>query len=223
MLYTQGLMHNDDIQDKLSLQQAAQGDQMGWQSVLSRHHARLRRMVGLRLDPRLRGRIDPSDVLQDVYVDATRDLPHYLDKKAKDFAPFIWLRQLTGTRLAKIHRHHLDAQTRDVRKEVPLHGMHYPGVSSVMLAEEILAISNDPGKVAAHADLRCKILAAIESLEDMDREVLVLRHFEHLTSEEAAQVLGITIAATAKRYLRALERLKEVLTHRLETLEGLTT
>ncbi|MFT3879550.1 MAG: sigma-70 family RNA polymerase sigma factor [Gemmatales bacterium] len=205
-------MYAADLVDCDSLKQAARGDQAGWQAVIARHHARLRRMVGLRLDPRLRGRVDPSDVLQEVYLDATRDLPNYLEKKAATFAPFIWLRQLAGTRLAKIHRTHLDAQTRDVRKEVPLHGLHYPGVSSVMLAEEILAISNDPGKVAAHADLRFKVLSAIESLDEIDREVLILRHFEHLTTEETAVVLNITTAATGKRYLRALERLREVLT-----------
>jgi RNA polymerase sigma-70 factor (ECF subfamily) len=216
-------MQAGDSDDRQALERAAGGDATGWQQFLARHHARLRRMVGLRLDPRLRGRVDPSDVLQEAYIEATRSLNKFLQKDDEQVAPFLWLRQLAGTRLAKAHRQHLGAQARDVRKELPLHGMHFPGVSSVILAEDLLARSDDPGRKIAKADLRDKVMQALESLDEQDREVLALRHFEHLTGAETAAWLGITPAAAAKRYLRALERLKECAAELPGGLESLTS
>src|SRR5262245_40278068 len=135
-------------------------------------------MVDLRLDPRLRGRVDPSDVLQEVYIDAARLLPTYL--KAPPLPFHLWLRQLAGTRLAKAHRHHLGARGRDVRREVALEPGAIPEASSVALADGLLGRESRPSEAAMRAELRDRLLAALDRLGPVDREVLALRHFEQL-------------------------------------------
>jgi RNA polymerase sigma-70 factor (ECF subfamily) len=189
------------------LEQAVSGDAASWRELIRRHHDRLRRMVDLRLDPRLRGRVDPSDVLQEVYCDAARQLPDYLEAPPLPF--FLWLRQLAGTRLAKAHRHHLGTRGRDVRREVALGAV--PEASSAVLADGLLGREGRPSEAAMRAELRERLLAALDRLGSLDREVLALRHFEQLSNAETAHVLGLSVAATSKRYVRALERLRDVL------------
>src|SRR5437763_3459741 len=194
---------SDSLQQ--TLERAASGDEASWRELVRQHHDRLRRMVALRLDPRLRGRVDPSDVLQEVYADAARHLPAYLEAPPLPF--FLWLRQLAGTRLAKAHRHHLGTQGRDVRREVGL----IPGASSAALADGLLGREGRPSEAAMRDELRDRLLAALERMNPLDREVLALRHFEQLGNAEAADVLGLSVAAASKRYVRALERLRDVL------------
>src|SRR5947209_13035588 len=194
---------SDDLRP--TLERAAAGDAAGWRELVGRHHDRLRRMVALRLDPRLRGRVDPSDVLQEVYADAARQLPGYLAAPPLPF--FLWLRQLAGTRLAKAHRHHLGTQGRDVRREVGL----VPEASSAALADGLLGREGRPSEAAMRDELRARLLAALDGMNPLDREMLALRHFEQLGNAEAARVLGLSVAAASKRYVRALERLRDVL------------
>ena len=123
-----------DRLDEPELDRAAAGDPAAWRALVDRHHPRLRRMVALRLDPRLRGRVDPSDVLQEAYLDAARRLPDYLRDPPLPF--FLWLRQLAGTRLAKAHRHHLGTHRRDARREFAAGGV--PEASSAALAAQLL-------------------------------------------------------------------------------------
>src|SRR5436305_9628942 len=134
-----------------ALERAASGDEASWRELVGRHHDRLRRMVALRLDPRLRGRVDPSDVLQETYADAARQLPAYLAEPPLPF--FLWLRQLAGTRLAKAHRHHLGTHGRDVRREVALGGA-VPEASSAALADGLLGDNTRPSEAAVRAELR---------------------------------------------------------------------
>jgi RNA polymerase sigma-70 factor, ECF subfamily len=188
-----------------TLERAASGDGASWRELVGRHHDRLRRMVALRLDPRLRGRVDPSDVLQETYTDAVRQLPAYLEAPPLPF--FLWLRQLAGTRLAKAHRHHLGTQGRDVRREVGL----IPEASSAALADGLLGREGRPSEAAMRDELRDRLLAALDGMNPLDREMLALRHFEQLGNAEAARVLGLSVAAASKRYVRALERLRDVL------------
>jgi RNA polymerase sigma-70 factor (ECF subfamily) len=188
-----------------TLERAAAGDAASWRELVGRHHDRLRRMVRLRLDPRLRSRVDPSDVLQETYLDAARQLPGYLAAPPLPF--FLWLRQLAGTRLAKTHRTHLGTHGRDVRREVGLNGA-MPEASSAALADGLLADDTRPSEAAARAELRGRLLAAIDGLDPLDREVLALRHFEQLTNAEVAGVLDLSAAAASKRYVRALELLR---------------
>jgi RNA polymerase sigma-70 factor (ECF subfamily) len=186
---------------------AAAGDPAAWQDLVRDHRQRLRRMVALRLDPRLRGRVDPSDVVQEVLLDATGLLADYLRDPPLPF--YLWLRQLAGTRLAKAHRHHLGTLCRDVRREVALPGEAGTGVSSAALAEQLAGAEGSPSEAAIRAELRARLEELLGQLTPLDREVLALRHFEQLSNAEAAHVLGVTEATASKRYVRALERLRE--------------
>jgi RNA polymerase sigma-70 factor (ECF subfamily) len=200
-----------DTDDALlpALAAAAAGDAASWRELVGRHHGRLRRMVALRLDPRLRGRVDPSDVLQETYLDAARRLDDYLRDRPLPF--FLWLRQLAGTRLAKLNRYHFRAARRDARREVPLFAGGVPGASSVALADQLLASGSRPSETAARGELRERLLDALEQMDPLDREVLALRHFEQLTNSETARALGLTSGAASKRYVRALEKLRALL------------
>jgi RNA polymerase sigma-70 factor, ECF subfamily len=191
------------------LERAAQGDKEAWGTLLARHRERLRRMVALRLDHRLQARIDASDVIQDAFVDASKQLADYLQDPVMPF--YLWLRFLTGIRLAKLHRHHLGTQMREVGREVSIQRGGMPQSSSAALAAQLLGKDSRPSEVAMRAELKARLEEAVNSLDPLDREVLALRHFEQLTSAETAQVLGIKPAAAGKRYLRALERLREML------------
>src|SRR5262245_55096457 len=196
-------MNADDATQELSaLERAAAGDQAGWRDLVVRHADRLRRMLLLRLDPRVRGRVDPSDVLQEAFLDAARGLVEYLRQPPLPF--YLWLRQLTGTRLAKAHRQHLGVQARDVRREVGLGTAILPGVSSAVLADGLLAREARPSEAAMQAELRGRLEQVLDRLEELDREVIALRHFEQLNNAEAACVLGLSVSAASKRYVRAL-------------------
>jgi RNA polymerase sigma-70 factor (ECF subfamily) len=192
------------------LHEAAAGDPRAWEALLTRHRERLRRMVALRLDPRLQGRIDPSDVLQESYLEASTRLAEYLRNPAQPF--YLWLRFLTGMRLAKMHRHHLGTQMRAAGREVALHRGGLPQTSSAALAAQLLGRDTAPSAAAVRAELKVRLQEVLNNMEPMDREILALRHFEQLSTAEAAQVLGIKEAAAGKRYIRALERLRDLLT-----------
>jgi RNA polymerase sigma-70 factor, ECF subfamily len=190
------------------LRRASSGDAACWQRLLDRHHDRLRRMIDLRLDPRLRGRLDPSDVLQETYIEAAR---HLLDYLRQPDTPFhLWLRGLAGNRLNKLHRHHLGAQKRDARRDLSLEGA-VPEASSVVLAELLMGSGDQPSEAARRAETQTRLVETLDRLDPLDREALALRHFEQMTSAEVGQALGISEAAAGKRYLRALERLRQFL------------
>ena len=176
---------------------------------MERYHDRLRRMVMVRLDQRLQGRLDPSDVLQETYLEAARQLADYLRNPVLPF--FLWLRQLAGNRLFKLHRYHLTAQVRDAGREIPLYRGGWPEASSAALAAQLLGRECRPSEAALRAELKRRLQEALDLMDPLDREALVLRHFEQLTTVEVARVLGISRAAAGKRYLRALLRLKEIL------------
>jgi RNA polymerase sigma-70 factor (ECF subfamily) len=190
------------------LRRAAAGDEVSWRRLVEAHHDRLRRVVDLRLDPRLRGRLDPSDVLQEAYLDAARALPEYVRQPPLPF--HLWLRGLVCSRLTKLCRRHLGASKRDAGRDVSLFEAA-PEAPSAVLAAELVGRDDRPSEAARRAELQARITEALEKLDPLDREALVLRHFEQLTSVEVGQVLGITAAAAGKRYLRALERLRLLL------------
>jgi RNA polymerase sigma-70 factor (ECF subfamily) len=191
------------------LRRVAEGDQNAWGSVLQRHRERLRRLVAIRLDRRLRGRIDASDVIQEAYLDATRRLADYL--RQPDLPVFLWLRFLVCQRLQEQHRRHLGAEARDAGREVaPLPGGHL-GADSAMLAAQLLGKLTTPSQAAIRAERRRLLQEALDRMDPLDREVLALRHFEQLSNGEIAQVLGLDKSAASKRYSRALVRLKEIL------------
>jgi RNA polymerase sigma-70 factor (ECF subfamily) len=184
---------------------AGQGACLG--PLLERHRDRLRRMVALRMDPRLRGRVDPSDVVQEAYLEASARLPEYARGPTMPF--FLWLRLIAGQRLRIVHRRHLGAQARDAGREVALGGAGCPGASSDALAAHLAAAGPGPSEVARQAEREARLRQALDGLDPADREVIALRHFEQLTNAETAVALGISEAAAGQRHLRALRRLKE--------------
>jgi RNA polymerase sigma-70 factor, ECF subfamily len=192
------------------LRRAGQGDTAGLESLLERYRARLRRMVKLRLDRRLQGRIDPSDVIQEAYLEVSRRLAEYLRDPSLPF--FLWLRLVTGQKLALVHRQHLGVQARDAGREVSLYRGALPEATSAALAARLVGKQTSPSHAAARAEMKIRLQEALNSMEELDREVLALRHFEQLTNAETARALGISETAACNRYVRALERLKTILT-----------
>jgi RNA polymerase sigma-70 factor (ECF subfamily) len=191
------------------VKQAARGDRQLFSQLLAEHRQRLRRMIQLRMDRRLRGRLDPSDVIQDAYLEAATRLDELLRQRNMPF--FVWLRLITLQKLALMHRRHLGTQARDANREVTLFHNHLPEATSTILVAHLLGRLSSPSDAAMRAERRRRLQFALERLEPMDREVLVLRHFEELTNLETAAVLGIKPSAASNRYVRALKRLEDIL------------
>jgi RNA polymerase sigma-70 factor (ECF subfamily) len=191
------------------LGRAKAGDTAALGTLFARYRDRLRRMVRLRLDQRVAGRLDPSDVLQEAYLDVARRFPEYVAGPEVPF--YVWLRFLTGQRLVDLHRQHLGVKMRDAGQEVALYRGALPQASSASLARQLLAGLTSPTQAAVRAEMQLKLQEALNGMDPTDREVLVLRHFEELSNVETAAVLGIEPAAASKRYLRAFRRLKATL------------
>ena len=183
------------------------GDERALTDLFTRHRERLLRMVRLRLDRRLRGRIDSSDVLQDAYLEVARRAYEYVAQAT--MPPFLWLRLMTGQTLQALHRHHLKVQMRDAGQEVSLRGRATPQANSVCLAEMLLGRLTSPTRAARRAEMQLKLQEILNGMEPLDREILALRHFEELSNGEIAQILDLTKTAASNRYIRAVERLKE--------------
>ncbi len=203
------LMTNNSAETDRLLDRARAGDRVALNELLARHRPRLRRMVDLRLDRRLQARIDASDVIQDAYVEVARRLDEYLSEPS--YPLFLWLRLIVGERLLKLHRHHLGTQMRDAGMEVSIYRGALPEASSAALAALLLGKHTSPTQAAVRAERMIRLQEALNTLDAMDREVLSLRHFEELSLAETALSLGIEESAAAKRYIRALKRLKATL------------
>src|SRR6516165_8501443 len=177
--------------------------------LFDQYRDRLRRMVELRIDARLRARLDASDVLQEAFLDVARDLDAYLaDPK---LPPLLWLRMHVGQRLTTLHRQHLGTKMGVAGMEISLYRDALPQASSAALAAMLLGRQTSPTQAAQRTERLLRIQEALNTLDPIDREVLALKHFEELSRAETAEVLGIRPEAAAKRYFRALKRLKEVL------------
>jgi RNA polymerase sigma-70 factor (ECF subfamily) len=200
--------HTDET--AILLQRAAAGDAVAWGALLTEHQARLCRMVTFRMDPRLRGRVDAADILQDSYLEATDHRVAYFAKP--DVPLFLWLRGVVANKLLEVHRHHLATKMREVDREAaPCAGAN-PDATSGALIHQLAGDSTGPRTAAARSEVKLRLQGALQSMDPMDREVLALRHFEQLSNSEAAAELHIEERAAAKRYLRALQRLKTILT-----------
>jgi RNA polymerase sigma-70 factor (ECF subfamily) len=170
---------------------------------------RPRLKVHLRLDHRLRGPVDASDVLQGAYVGALERFPYFLQDRPMPF--FLWLRFITEQRLQIVHRRHLGTNARDAGRDVSLGRRAFPPVSSEPLAAQLVGKHLSPSQEAMRAEMQSRLHAALETMNPIDREILALRHFEQLTNSETAQVLGLREDAASQRYGRALIRLKDML------------
>jgi RNA polymerase sigma-70 factor, ECF subfamily len=170
------------------LARAGEGDDRARQQVLVRHRDRLKRMVALHLDRRVSARIDPSDVVQEALADAAQKLSAYLRERPLPFYP--WLRRLAWERLVKLHQHHLHARKRSARREEqPV--LDLPDDSALELAKRLASSVSSPSKNLLRAELRRRVQAGLAALPPRDREVLVLRYLEQLSTKEIAAVLGI--------------------------------
>jgi RNA polymerase sigma-70 factor (ECF subfamily) len=213
------LSDNNSCETVDLLERARAGDRDALNAIFARHRERLRRMVDIRLDRRLLARIDASDVIQDAYVDVVTRLAEYLHNPRLPL--FLWLRLVVGERLMKLHRQHLGTQMRDAALEVSLYHGALPAASSAALAAQLLGKHTSPTEAAVRAERVLRLQEALNTLDPVDREVLSLRHFEELSLPETAQVLGVTEPAAAKRYFRALKRLKGILAAMPGGLENL--
>jgi RNA polymerase sigma-70 factor (ECF subfamily) len=185
---------------------ASRGDAGARQLLLIRHRDRLRRMIAVRLDRRLAARVYPSDIVQEALAEAARRLDDYLRDPPLPFYP--WLRHIAWERLVKVHRHHLHARRRTVEREEP---PGLPDESVVELAERLLASHSGPSARLRRREQRDRVLAALAALPERDRDVLVLRYLEDLSTADAAAVLGVSEGAVKMRLLRAIQRLRDVL------------
>jgi len=191
------------------IERARGGDEAALAELFDAYRSRLRGMVSLRLDRRLRGRVDASDVLQDAYLDLARRLPEYREQEGLPF--FLWLRLITGQRLMLVHRCHLQTAMRDASREVSIYRGTMPQASSASIAGQLLGRMTSVSQRAIRAEVQVKLQEALNALDPTDREILVLRHFEELSNRDAALVLGLTKTAASNRYVRALKRLREAL------------
>jgi RNA polymerase sigma-70 factor, ECF subfamily len=212
------MAHNLDDTDNL-VERLRGGDRQALTDLFQHHRDRLRRMVELRMDPRLQGRLDASDVLQDAFLDTVARVDGYLQRP--DLPAFLWLRLVVGERLAICQRRHLGTKMRDAGQEVSLYRDPLPQATSAALASMLLGRLTSPSHAAVRAELVLQVQEALNALDPLDREVVALRHFEQLSRAETAQILGISEEAGAKRYIRALKRLKAVLATMPGGLEGI--
>jgi RNA polymerase sigma-70 factor (ECF subfamily) len=213
---------SDKPEAALLLDRAAGGDVGAWGALLKCHQARLLEVITFRLDPRLRGRIDASDVMQETFLAATERRDEFFQQSEQPL--FLWLRWMVGNTLLVLHRHHLGAQMRDVRREMHSDFVQDEsgcnGGTRGALVEQLTGGATGPSTAAARVEIKSRLNEALGQMDPIDREVLALRHYEHLTSSEAAQVLGIQEDAASKRYLRALGRLREILSEMPGGLTG---
>lgn len=193
------------------------GDREALAALFAEHRDRLWRMVSFRMDRRLMGRVDPDDVLQEAYLAAASRLEHYGDGS---FSPFVWLRMIVMQTLTDVHRHHLGTQMRDADREVLVGGCRYPQTTSASLAAQFVGHFTSPSRAAVRAEMLTQVEQAVAAMEPIDQEILALRHFEELTNSEVAEILGIQQKAASIRYVRAIKRLRGVLSHVPGFFEG---
>lgn len=194
---------------RLKVKQVAAGDQEALAELFHLYRPRLRRMVLLRMDRRLQGRADASDVIQETFLEVARRAGEYASRDDMPF--FLWLRLLASQKLLEFHRRHLGTQQRDAKREISLTERPFPEVSSQLLASQLLGRFSSASQAVIRAEQQAKLEEVLNRLDPGDREILSLRHFEELSNGEAAQVLGLTKSAASNRYIRALRRLKEQL------------
>ena len=191
------------------LEQARQGDAHARQRLFALHREPVRRMISLRLDPAIAARLDASDVVQDVLLEASRRLDDYLRDPAMPFP--LWLRHIARDHIIDAHRRHRLAQRRGVDREQPIVPAAFADRSSLELAGQFLDQDITPATAAIQHEMQRRLHAAIAALDEDDREIVLMRHFEQLSNQDVAAVLGLSEAAASMRHLRALRKLKAAL------------
>lgn len=190
------------------LQRAETGDGDAIQALFLRFRAKLRRMIEVRLDPRLKKRLDPSDVVQETLAEGVRQWESYLSERPLPF--YAWLRQIAWKRLVDLHRHHVTSQRRSIGREHP-EEMQLSDQSLQQFAQRLLMQKDSPSERAEKAESRDRVRKALNELSESDRDVLLLRHLEQLSVAATAQVLQIREGTVKSRHYRALRRLRTLL------------
>lgn len=190
------------------LRNAGQGESAAVNQLLERHRDGLRNMIHARMDQKLGRRVDASDVVQDVMLEASQRLEDYIRDPKLPFG--LWLRQMAQDRIIDLHRRHRVARRRSLDREQQ-RGPLLQDRSSLELVAQLRDPEVTPAAATLRKELHERFVEAIERLEDEDREIVLMRHFEQLTNSEAAELLGLSQPAAGMRHLRALRRLREIL------------
>lgn len=201
-------MWENTPETKELLEQARQGDAAAVERLLTTHREPLRRMIGLRLDPALAARVDASDIVQDVLIEAHRRLQDYLRKPAMPF--HLWLRHIARDHIIDAHRHERLAQRRSVDREQAMHAAR-PDESSLDWAAQFFDQELTPASAAIRHEMERKVQQAIQQLGDDDRDIILMRYVEQLPNQDVAAALGLSEAAASMRCLRAVRRLQALL------------
>ncbi len=188
---------------------AKQGNADAVNSLMDRHRDSLRRMVQMRLDHKVQRRVDVSDVVQDVLVEANRRLQDYLQNPVMPF--HLWLRQIAHDRIIDAHRRHRGSAKRSVDREQPLLVAGADDHSTLQLVAQLCDPEMTPAAAATQQELVRAVELAITKLNDQDCEIIIMRHFEQLSNQEIALALGLSEPAASMRYLRAIKRLRVML------------
>lgn len=197
-----------EIQNE-QLRRVLQGDQHVLRELFTQFHGRLLRMIRVRLSRRLQGRVDEEDILQEAYIDIFRKLPEYsADPK---LPVFVWFRHITQLKVLEIHRRFLGTQMRDADREVSIHRGGWMEVDSASLACLILGSLTSPSHAATREELRQIVQSALNQMDAIDREIIALKHYEQLSINEIGHVLGMSKSGAGSRYIRAIKRLRDLL------------
>jgi RNA polymerase sigma-70 factor, ECF subfamily len=192
------------------LKLAASGDSDALGRLFQSHRQRLERMVRVRLDHRVQSRMNASDVIQETYIEAGERLKEYVENPQVPF--FVWLRYLAHQRLQQLHRHHLGRQIRDANRERSIDQQDSDDqLETGFIATQLVARFSSANSILQREELCKRLHELLDRLQPVDREILVLRHFEQLTNVECAQILRLSKTAASNRYVRALERLRAVI------------
>jgi RNA polymerase sigma-70 factor (ECF subfamily) len=191
------------------LDQAKRGEAQAVETLLARHRESVRRMIDLRLDPAIVQRVDASDVVQDVLLEASRRLEDYLKKPAMPF--HLWLRHIAKDHIIDAHRKHHQARKRGVDREQPLARPGWAEQSSLDLAGQLCDQELTPASAAIRRELERRLHDALAQLDEDDRDMILMRHFEQLANQDVAAALGLSEAAASMRYLRAVRRLRDLM------------
>jgi RNA polymerase sigma-70 factor (ECF subfamily) len=201
-------MWPDSEQTRELLAAAGNGEAAAVNNLMDRHREALRKMVNMRLDRAVAARVDASDVVQDVLLEASQRMSDYVKNPSMPF--HLWLRQLAKDRLIDMHRRHRAAQRRSVDREQRLNA-NYSDQSSLDLAGQLRDHELTPAAATIRRELETRFMTALQDLAEDDREIILMRHQEHLSNSEVAEALSLSQPAAGMRYLRALRRLREIL------------
>jgi RNA polymerase sigma-70 factor, ECF subfamily len=200
------------------LAQAKQGTAHAVDDLLERHRQSLRRMIQLRLDQRIQKRVDVSDIVQEVLVEANRRLANYIENPVLGFQ--VWLRQIAKDRIIDAHRRHRTSAKRSVDREQPMFAAGGQDHSTIELVQCLRDPALTPAALATQKEIAAQVEQAVQQLKGQDREIILMRHYEQMSNLESAEALGLTEPAASMRYLRALRRLRAILDEQLESSQS---